>query len=366
MSWVRGRCGGLTPAGGRTRSVVRAAALLALLAGGCDYPTSSPKWYTEWLVPIKDTRLSGAELLPASVSTVADGSAFLVAVSPTTMTRTLGQLCGQVCVQGSGSSMPKPAFAASLVDTLDLPGGVSAATLVGGTVSVSVTNGFSFDPLRPSATARGSLTIALTSGTTTLGTLTLSGSDTALPPGTTLRRDLALGNGPVSGGVLVTLTLTSPAGDPAWIDASQGLSVTATAGSVRVTSVAVVVNEKPVAVQPMPLDLSDVDQSLIDRVHGGTLVVKVDNPFPITGPMTLTINGGGLSAPVRKTVAVLTGQSTQRVDFALPELQSILGRAGLEVRGDGVVSAATPVAVTPWQSVLITTQLDLIVGPKEN
>ncbi len=339
---------------------------LAWLMGACDYPTSSPKWYTEWLLPIKNTRLTGAQLLPASVGMVPDNSAFLVAVPPTTMTRTLGELCGQACTSASGSSVPKPAFTANLVDTLALPDGVAAAQLVSGSVTISITNGFGFDPLRPSATARGSVTILLTNLGMTLGRLDLSGTDTALPPGTTLTRDMTLLANPVAGGSLLTVNVASPAGDAVWIDANQGLTVRATASPLRVTDITVTVNQKPVAVEAASLDLSDIDQSLIDRVHGGTLVVGTDNPFPITGPVMLSIEGGGLSSPIKKALQLQTGQATQRIDFTLPELRSILGRAGLVVRGDGVVSGSTAVRFTPSQSVGITTELDLIVGPKEN
>jgi len=340
------------------------AALLALLLTGCDYPTASPQWYTEWLVPVKTTRLMPTQLLPATVSAVADGSAFQVAVAPTTLARSLGQLCS-ACGAFSGQNVPKPAFTATLADTLDLPASVSSAGLVGGTVSVAITNGFSFDPLRPSATARGSLTVTLTSGTTTVGTLTISGTDTALPAGTTLTRDVALSNGTVTGGLVATLTLTSPAGDVVRVDPSQSFSVTVTPQPIRVTSVSVVVSQKTVSVQEATLDLSDVDQALIDRVHGGTLVVTVDNPYTVAGPLSLTISGGGLTSPLTKALNLTAGRSTQRIDFTLPEIKSMLGHAGLLVRATGTVSAPAPVPVTPWQSVGITTELDLIVGPKE-
>ena len=286
-----------------------AALLTLLLLAACDYPTASPKWYTEWLVPVKTTHLMPTQLLPATVSAVADGSAFQVAVAPTTLARSLGQLCS-ACGALSGQNVPKPAFTATLVDTLDLPAGVSSTALVGGTVSIAVTNGFSFDPLRPSATARGSLAFTLTSGTTTVGSLTISGSDTALPAGTTITRDVALSNGTVAGGLVATLTLSSPAGDVVRVDPSQSFGVTITPQSIRVTSVAVVVSQKAVSVQETTLDLSDVDQALIDRVYGGTLVVAVDNPYTVTGPLSLTITGGGLTSPITKALNLTSGQST--------------------------------------------------------
>ncbi len=351
----------------------RLGALLLLLAfaAGCDLPTRLPRWDTQWLLPVRNTSFTVAQLLPATVSTTADRSAFLVAVAPVTITRTLGSVCS-ACIALSGLYAPKPAFTATVSDTLRLPADVAAATLAGGSVAVTLTNNMGFDPLRPGATARGTVTITLSSGTTTVGSLTLDGNNDALPPSSSVTRNILLGAGPISSRIAVTVAVSSPAGDPVRIDASESFSLTATPQTVQVSDATVSVNGKGVSIQPEALNVSGIDQSLVDQVTGGALLLTVTNPFNVAGTLTLTISGPGANIvkPLQITASSVSQQTTQRIPLTQQELRSILGKSGVTFTATGPVSGATVdpqgaryVKVTPSQAVLVTALLELTLGP---
>jgi hypothetical protein len=364
MMTTHARLGALRRLGRRKHCIrwaLRAAPMLALLAGACDYPTSLPKWDTQWLVPAKSTTLSPGQLLPANVTLASDNSAFLASVAPVTISRTLGELCA-ACVNGQLAA--KPFFTSTPTDTLRFPTGVSSATLAGGTVSISINNGLNFDPIRPGASARGSLQLTLTSGGSTVGTLTLDGNSDALPAGQTTTRTITLTAGAVSGKITVSMTVTSPQGDPVRLDTSQHFNVTATPQSIRFSDVTVSVTQKQVSVQQQTMNFSDVDQSVIDRVKDpSSLVLTINNPFAVTG--TLTINFINAATPVTKQLTLSSGTTTQRVSFTHQELQSLLGRE-VTLSATGTVNAAAAVKITPSQVVQINTQLELTLGPKES
>lgn len=346
----------------------RRASLIMLVvvasAAGCDYPTGLPKWNTEWLVPVKNTSLGAAQLVPGTMSQSSDNAAFLVTVSPVTLSRSLGQLCGAGCTAFAGLTVPKPAFTATVGDTLRLPGEVTGATLAGGSLQVTISNGFAFDPLRPGGSSRGTLALNVTSGGASVGRLSLGGDTVALPANGTLTRTIALGTGAISNRLAVELTLTSPAGDPVRIDPNQGFSVTVTAQSVRLSDVTVTISQKMASMQPIGLDLTGIDQSLIDRVQSGSLVLAIVNPFGVAGTMTLTLTSPGMTSIV-KTVPLAAGGSNPVVHFTPQEMRSMLGRE-VALSAAGAVSAGQAVKLTPSQAIQITTELSLILGPKES
>ena len=355
---------GVRPRGRRRlRATLRALPLLALLTGACDLPTSLPKWDTQWQIPVKSTTLSVGQLLPSNVTITSDKSAFQVAVQPVTFGRSLAQMCGAACVGASGQTVPKPAFTATFADTLRLPADLSQATLTGGTVGIAISNGLGFDPIRPSATARGTAVLTLTSGGTTVGTLTLDGNTDALPAHATTTRTLTLTGGVVAGRIAVSLTLSSPAGDPVRIDANQQLNITATPQNVRLSDATVSVSQKPVSLQPVDLDVSDIDQSLVDHVKAGALLLTINNPFAVTGTMTLHITGPNVN--ISKPIQLTAGTTTQSVPFTQAEIQSILGKSGVSFTASGPLSASTAIKISPAQSASINAQLQLTLGPKE-
>jgi hypothetical protein len=365
MMTTQARLGALRPLELREhcmRWALRALPMLALLAGACDYPTSLPKWDTQWLVPSKSTTLSAGQLLPSSVTLASDNSAFLVSVAPVTISRSLGELCS-ACSGLNGLTTPKPPFNSTPTDTLRFPPEVSSASLAGGTVAIAINNGLGFDPIRPGVGARGTLQLTLTSGGTTVGTLTLDGNSDALPAGQTTTRTITLGAGAVSGKITVLMAVNSPLGDPVRIDTNQRFSVTATPQAIRFSDVTVTVSQKAVTVNQQTMDFSDIDQAVIDRVKDpSSLVLTIANPFAVTG--TLSLKFINAAQPLTKQVTLSGGTTTQKVSFTHQELQSLLGRV-ITLQATGTVNAATAVKITPAQVLQINTQLELTLGPKE-
>lgn len=332
-------------------------AIASLLALACDIPTEAPKWDSTFVVQTEGTSLSVGQVLPSGVTLTNGNTAFLLSLSPAFFSSNLGFLCSG-CQAFNGQFAPKPAFNSSFNTAIALPADVASATLSSGSVNVSITNGFSFDPLRPSATARGSLTITIRSGGVTVGTATVSGTTTSFGPGTTLNIAVPLTAGTVSGTLDVTVTVDSPAGDPAQINTSAVVSATATPSGIVITSAQVRVNGRVVNAVQTQLKLGNIDTFVSDHVKSGALLFTINNPFGITGNLTLTLTGG--TRPVIKTVALGAGTTNVEVPFDQSDLQAILGH-DVNMAISGTVTAASPITVTPTQTLSVTSKLKLIV-----
>lgn len=350
--------------GGAHRVLGGVAPLAALLAA-CAVPTDLPHWDTTWVVPVKGATVSVAQLLPAGVRATPDGSAFQLDMAPATFSTSLADVCGGACPPVRGAVVPKPAFTATLGSSLALPPGVASATVAGGNVVVSATNGFSFDPLRPAGGAYGTMTMTVSAGGAVLASATVEGATTPFPSGSTLSRTLPLAAAPVSGPLSVRLVLTSPAGGPVTVDPAERLTVSASAPGIRLADARVEMANRPVSAPALALGLDGLDDMVVERVHGGALVLGITNPFDgATGAMTLRITAPG-AAPITRPVAVRGGTTTERVELTQAELRSILGRPDVTLSATGTMSSSSPVLVTPSQTVTITTKLELVLGAKE-
>jgi len=334
---------------------------LALFAA-CAVPTELPTYDTVWNVPVKSTTISVNSFLPAGeVTATPDNSAFQVTVSPssTGITRSLGQDCS-ACVVANGFTVPKPPFSGGGTASLGLPSNVSTVTLVRDTLTVSITNGFNFDPIRPSAGARGYFTITVTSGANVVGRDSVDGSTTALAANSTLVRRIPLaGTVSGSGGLQVTSQLNSPLGDPVTIDVSRQISLSASVGTVYVSSAQVSLANQNVSSPPTEMDLSGIDSTIVRRANGASLLLAVDNPFNATGTLKVDLVGG---STITKSIVLTGGSSTPSVDFTGDEIRALLGQK-VSVTFSGAVNGAN-VTIQPGQSLSVTSrlQLSLTVG----
>ncbi|HUP90447.1 MAG TPA: hypothetical protein VM100_13905 [Longimicrobiales bacterium] len=345
------------------RLLTRGVLLAALSATACDIPTGPPKWDSTFVVQSEGTTLSVSQLLPSSVTLANNGTSFALSLSPSTFSQSLGTLCGAPCTAVNGATAPKPSFTGAFNTTIALPADVVSAALTGGSLNLAVTNNFSFDPIRPSATARGSIAITVTSGTVTVGNSTISGTTQALPPGTTTQLQVPLTAGTIAGPLAVTLTVTSPAGDPTQINTASTLSVTATANNLQVSSASVRVQNRQVTATQVNFNVGDIDEFIVDHLKEGALILTINNPFGVTGNLPLTINANG--TVVTKSVAIAAGTSTVEVSFTQSELRSILGKSNVTLRiGPGAVNSAANVTVTPNQVLSVSTKLRIVVGPE--
>ncbi len=330
--------------------------LLALGPAACDIPTELPILEPRLVFEAEKTTLAVSQLLPSNVTV--QGNAFSLNLTSTTVTRTLGELCPQ-CIPFNGLTVPKPAFTAQLPPaSSSLPAGVRSVVLSNSTLNLQLFNGFSFDPLRPSATARGSLAVRITSGGAVIADTTFSGNTIALPINQTTNIPVALRPGTVTNGsnIILDVTITSPAGDPVQINTSAQLQLTpinATASSATVD----VVNRN-VSVPQVVLGLEDIDDGIIDHVKSGALVVIVENPFNVTGTLNLTFAPAVIAS---KPVQIAPGSSSPRVELTQAELRLLLGRSIVVNISGRVNGPAGGVTVLPTQLVNISTRIDLIL-----
>jgi hypothetical protein len=353
------------PAGLRAhacRSRLRAGGAAALLMGtllltACDLPTSLPRLEPRFVLPVDDGSILVDELLPAGVTST--GTAFLLDLQPVTVQRTLGQMCGAPCFAVQGLVAPKPAFTHSFSTSHVLPADVSAAVLASGSIEVTARHSFDFDALRPQgALENGTLQIAVRSGGRLLGSATV---DQPFPRTTTVSRTIALAAGEIAGPVEVQLTLASPAGGPVRIENGAALTVSVRPGVLQAEEVRTVLRSRTVAMQPLVVDLTGVEDELRFRARSGALVITIVNPFAVSGQLELRLHAPGSGVDYRRPVQVAPGTTTQRVALAAEELSWLLGfEVHVSVTGP-LSSGATAVTLRPGQQVSLATRLELVL-----
>jgi hypothetical protein len=362
---------------------VRARLSIVLLAvvSACEVPTRLPIWDQTWVIPGDSTRVSVSELLPKTgeltVSTSGGQPVFaLNLTTPAAVSRTLGQVCAP-CAAANGTTVPKPAFSISDSTPVTLPTDLVAATIVSGGFAYTITNNFSFDPIRPSAAGApyGYFVIRVMNGTTLVALDSVDGSTVAIGKnGSTIQRPLPLN---INGGSLaitsakpvqIYLTLNSPQGDPVTINTNQSFSVSILPLPIALSQAQVQVSNQTITAAQTSVDLSSVsDQSLINRVQGGTLHLNIASPFGVQGTLTASFAIPGTATNIVKSVP-LTTAATQTVDVSLTaaELRSLLGHnATLSVSGS-VSSPTGSVTLTPTQVLQVTSTIQIILSTTES
>ena len=335
---------------------------LVLTTGCVELPTDTPIIDQRWVVPSDSTTLSVDRVLPSSVTVV--GNSFQVAVPTVNTSQQLAQFCSQ-CTVGMGA-IPKPAFTANIAASAALPSDVAAATLTSGTVVVGITSSLPFDIIRPSATARGVVTIAISNNGALIGTDTIAGSS-SIPPNTRVDRTITLRAGSVLSGPLeVQVRVVSPEGDPVQFAAAQNISVQGVPSNIRVSRATVLLNNRTVSSAATTVDLSDVDDGIRDRTEGGALLVSIANPFALRGNLTLTLSAPGITPVVKalRLEAASPGTTPQRLEFTRDEIRSLFGRDNLSLTVSGPVSGTGTggaVDVLPGMQAVMSTRFEVAV-----
>jgi hypothetical protein len=336
------------------------------LSVACDLPipTQLPKYDTEWSIQGQSTTISVNALLPSGVTTTADRSAFQVDVSPATVTfpSRLGDDCAE-CAPLDGQVLPKPQFVADIGSTIALPAQLSKATLVRDTLLVTIGNGLNFDPLRPSISGHGHIVILVMNESTLVGRDSVDGSATSLAPDDSIVRRIPL-RGTITGanGLHVSAKVNSPVGDPVKLDASRVVTVTGRIGALFVSSAQVELPDRPIVTPPSVLDLSKVGQTISSRVHGGSLVLTVDNPLNVTGNLSVSFSGGAF--PIVKPFTLSNRTSISRLTFTKEEMQALLGST-ITTQFRGTI-AGSGVDVEPGQVVSVSSRLQVTLSVGDN
>jgi hypothetical protein len=342
--------------GVRARIGRSAMLVAALLATACEFPTTTPRFESRFLVPLEATRMAVSELLPSGVTVV--GDQFRVTVAAAATQRTLGQICGSPCIALQGQQAPKPAFSFAFDIAQALPADVQGAVISEGTATVTLSHSFDFDPLRPpGATQNGTISITVRSGGETLGSATI---DQAFPRITPITRSVQLA-GRVSGGIEVVIAIVSPAGGTVLISNSAPMSVSLAATVVSASEAQVVVTNRPVTVRPASLDLTGIDEGVRDRVRRGALVLEIANPFAVTGVLQLRLHAAASGADIRRTLQVQPDRTTQRIDLTKEEIQSLLGHSVTATVTGPVSAPGGTITVRPDQQLVLTPRLDVFL-----
>lgn len=341
----------------------------ALGLAGCDVVAfaTDPKPIFEqtWSLPTTPTSISVAELLPSSVSVFStpgsnppDSGSFLVSINNVSFPSRLGNYCSQ-CNTANGTTTTKPAFILTSGSASNLPTDVVSMAMLSGTVSYSIVNNLSFDPIRVRALSdptQGFLVVLIHSGSLVLAKDSVNGLTTALPAGSTLSRSVPLLSGNVLGPITVDLTVNSPQGDHAeFINANGSLQTTATLSNVVAGGLMINVSNKAVSNPAQDMDLKDFGSNVISAAFE----MNVLNPWLVAG--TMQVNFNGTTTTITKPVDIPgrpTPQAAQLRSVALDQtdMQSLVGDK-VNVTITGTMNAAAPIPVAPKQKISIDNRL---------
>jgi hypothetical protein len=362
----------------KSHPIHRQAALLGVALGvaACDIASfiqdPKPRFEQTWNVPAENTTISVADLIPPSVTiystpgvTPEDSSAFRLNYGLTPYSRRIGDDCA-ACEALNGTNAIKPAFVVSIGSNSALPTEIVSADVVSGVITLQITNGLSFDPLRVRSTpgAQGFLVLTIGSGAIQLGRDSINGATTAFPPGTTLTRNIPLAIETVTGSLSMGMTLNSPVGDaPVPINANGTVAATGTMQDVLLASVSVnVANRTMSSTTRDSIKLSEIDSSFMDNLQAAALLMTITNPFDITGSFTAGFRYGTQPSDVITKVFVLPSGAPQQTSVGLTrdEILTLFGK-DIEFTLTGTVNGAGPVTVTPRQAIQSENRLQLKV-----
>jgi hypothetical protein len=299
-----------------------------------------------------------------------DSSAFLVTINDIVFGRRVGDDCAQ-CQARNGTTGTKPAFVLASGGSSPLPANVLSGALVGASVTYSITNNLSFDPLRVRPVTdpvQGYMLVIVRSGSVVLGSDSLNGATATFAPGATISRPIPINTGTVVGQMQVDVTINSPAGDPAqpgvFINANGSVNTTAVISDVRMSNVRINVVNKNITNQPDTIDLAGLNESITNRIVSGRLEMTIDNPWTVAGDIGVDLVYNPPSS-VPKTIALPPATQPQApqvrdIIFDNTEMKTLLGNEVI-INMSGPVSSATPVTVSPKQAITIASRMVLVI-----
>ena len=334
------------------------------IVSACDLPGGLPVIVTRWVVPVEETSVDVAEVLPKGVTVTGDESALSIAIDSISFSRTLGELCA-ACRHADGENVPKPAFDSAFESLAPLPDKVASAVLSEGSVTIVVENGFNFDPIRPGGDDTGTIGITLLSGASTAGDIlierTIEGAARSFAPGATISETFVLEPGMVEATLTVHLTVESPAGEEVVLDAGDALVVSAIPGQVLATTAEIDFLGEDLSVETRALDVEDIDETVIDHIESAAFVLDISNPWEgVSVTVTFAIGGPSFSDVTKEVSIDGSNASTLRIEFSEEEYRSFLGREDVILSGEGYVSSTEgPATARPRDELLISAKLDI-------
>jgi hypothetical protein len=345
----------------RSRSWRTASRLSVLLVAACDFPTDLPIIDSRWVIPIPSDSVTVEDILAGDVTI--DGEYFAIAADRAEDEETLADLC-PLCPNGI---FPKPAFLVDLTTRTTLPDELVQATLAdGGVVEFTLLHDLALDPLRPTPSARGDITMALYSGGTLIANSVIDGDTTALPPDVEFRFSVPIPAGSVvSNDIEIVVTIVSPAGGISRLDRSQRILVSVQPQNIRASSAVIRIDNQVMEPSLTEFDVGEVDESVRSRVQDATLELVLDNPFPIAGEFRARFLANGDPLIPERTVPVTGGNETIAMPLSQDEIDAILDAGLVQVEFSGTFTGSAPnqeVTVTPDQVLRIAPRL--VIGAR--
>lgn len=340
-----------------------ALAIGVLSLSACDVPTAMPYWDTSWALPIETMEMSVGSLLPDEISTTEDGRSFELRVDAIDLEHRLSDLCDD-CGILDGATVIKPHFRADIESGISLPAELESAQVTGGHLPVVLTHDFGFDPIRPSATARGSIEVLMTSVGDTLAAGFLDGNDASFPSGSSKTIHLPYRESMLRDTVQITVVIISPEGDAVMMDGGSVFRV-------EVGESLMQLSEVDVRVTDLDVDLEDTEikviggEGMINRIQSGALLFEIDNPFEVSGSFQLTLSSSDIS--ISREIPIESGHTEARVEFTGSELRSILQEEDAALSATGTVTATDgAVTVRPDQILKAKSRFDITIASREN
>jgi hypothetical protein len=316
--------------------------LLPPLAAACDFPTEPFSWETQWLIPATTVTIGVEQVLPAGISRAPGGGAFQVTLAEFGAGVSLLEAC-QTCVAFHGMTVAKPEIEFTLRGTGAMPAAVTRARLGAASVPVVISNTLTFDPIRPSATARGRIVaVARDADGRALGEAIVDGATAALPPGGSVAFHFPITATDARGPVEVEVRVESPAGDPVHIDVNGRLELRVGPAVLTVTEADVRIQAEPFESPVVEFVPGEVDEAIADRVQGAEVRLYVDNPLGLSGPIDveITVSFG----VIRRTLQLAPGQSVLTLQLTRSEVRHMLLSPTGQIMVRGTVSAPGGIA----------------------
>ncbi|MGB7211802.1 MAG: hypothetical protein WBC97_04175 [Gemmatimonadales bacterium] len=328
--------------------------LMALVAAGCDLPTTAPKWNTTWILPIKDDTIRVAQFLPASVDTA--GGAFITTVKRDSIRQSLGQMCA-ACGVINGTVDSVPAFTIQFGHTDSLASQVFSITPTGTSFSVRFDNGLGFDPLQPGVGQVGSIVTVIKDSTGgVIGQDSVDGGSLSFPTGTSLTRSISLGTNPIGGRVDVVTTVNVPHGDPASIDTSNAFQATTLTDTLALAGVTVQVTNQNIQSDSVSIDWSGIDNDIQSKMQGAALQLTLHNPFTVSGTDSIFFRQGAVDVIPAKVMTFSAGVTTQSIPVSQADIQALASAGKSTIQVVGSVTGTGPgqsVTITPDQVAIV-------------
>jgi hypothetical protein len=365
---------------------------LAMIGAACAIPTDAPNWDMTWNLPVPDDNalsISVTKLLPSGVDTITPaGTTTLALIAKINGTPSINRTLGVQCPSCPTATAQKPAFTApTATSVINLSAGTSlntATLFTGSQIVVTLNNGFTFDPINPPGGSPGTVTLTVSNGATTLGTLTLQGPAQTIPAGVQKQFTVSLsGTINTAQPITVAMTMDSPAGDagsPVQMNPNDPFTATAVP-TLNVSGATVTIGAQSLnSATGTAIDLSDLDSAIVNRITPdnqarGAMYLTVTNPFTVGANATITLRspaGGTLPpiTPITKPVIIAAAASAGTptisnavIDLTGNELRSILGREIEAVFGGATDAGST--SVTPTQSITATSRIQVNFNLKE-